>query len=150
MVISNLNIKQLEDRLTFINQAVARLKQLGAMERNAFLQDDFPAITESYLRRALEAVFDIARHILAKTAEKGVVEYKETARLLGKQGIIPLELSERLHLMAGYRNRLVHFYGEVTDQELYDIIRDHLKDFEDFIKAMVHFLKNYQSSRDLR
>ncbi len=36
MVISNLNIKQLEDRLTFINQAVARLKQLGAMKKIFF------------------------------------------------------------------------------------------------------------------
>ncbi len=78
-----------------------------------------------------------------------MVEYKETARLLGKHGIIPLELAERLYLMAGYRNRLVHFYGEITDQELYDIIRGHLKDFEDFIKALVRFLKNYQSSREV-
>jgi uncharacterized protein YutE (UPF0331/DUF86 family) len=28
----------------------------------------------------------------------------------------------RLVLMARYRNRMVHFYGEVTDEELYRIL----------------------------
>lgn len=77
MVISNLNIKLVEDRLGFISKSVARLKRLSYLDEEDFLGDDNPAIAESYLRRSLEAIFDVGRHIIAKTAGKGIVEYKE-------------------------------------------------------------------------
>ena len=60
MVISNLNTKLIEDRLGFINQAIVKLKKLSYLDEKAFLDGDNPAIAESYLRRALEAIFDRA------------------------------------------------------------------------------------------
>jgi uncharacterized protein YutE (UPF0331/DUF86 family) len=80
MVISNLNIKLIEDRLGFVNKAIAKLKRLSHLDEIDFLTDDNPAIAESYLRRSLEAVFDIGRHIIAKTAGKGIVEYRQSKK----------------------------------------------------------------------
>jgi uncharacterized protein YutE (UPF0331/DUF86 family) len=80
MVISNLNIKLIEDRLGFVNKAIAKLKRLSHLDEKNFLADDNPAIAESYLRRSLEAVFDIGRHIIAKTAGKGIVEYRQSEK----------------------------------------------------------------------
>ena len=147
MVISNLNIKLIEDRLIFINESIIRLKKLSALAQEDFLSGDNTAIAESYLRRSLEAVFDISRHIVAKSASGGVVEYKEIATALGNLGIITKEHSEKLRLMAGYRNRLVHFYHEITDKELYSLIKNHLGDMEIFIKEMKSFLEKYRSAR---
>lgn len=79
MVISNLNIKLIEDRLGFINEALAKLKRLSTYKEEEFLKEDNPAIAESYLRRSLESVFDIGRHIIAKTAGKGIVEYNSSS-----------------------------------------------------------------------
>ncbi len=147
MVISNLNIKLIEDRLIFINESIIRLKKLSALTQKDFLSGDNTAIAESYLRRSLEAVFDIGRHIVAKSASGGVVEYKEIATALGNLGIITKEHSEKLRLMAGYRNRLVHFYHEITDKELYSLIKNHLGDMEIFLKEMKSFLEKYRSAR---
>ena len=147
MVISNLNIKLIEDRLGFINKAVARLKRLSYIDERDFLDDDNPAIAESYLRRSLEAIFDIGRHIIAKTAGKGIVEYKEIASALGDRGVITKQLAERLRLMAGYRNRLVHFYHEVNDRELYLITKNNLADIEDFVKEMKTFIESYRQKK---
>ena len=147
MVISNLNIKLIEDRLGFINKAVARLKRLSYIDERDFLDDDNPAIAESYLRRSLEAIFDIGRHIIAKTAGKGIVEYKEIASALGDRGVITKQLAERLRLMAGYRNRLVHFYHEVNDKELYLITTGNLVDIEDFVKEMKTFIESYRQKK---
>ena len=116
MVISNLNMKLIEDRLGFINKAVTKLKKLARLDQKDFLEGDTPAIAESYLRRSLEAVFDIGRHIIAKTPGKGIVEYKEIAESLAERGVTTKGHAERLRLMAGYRNRLVHFYHEVTEK----------------------------------
>ncbi len=73
MFISNLNIKLIEDRLGFIIKSIAKLRKLSALDEKGFLSNDSPAIAESYLRRSLEAIFDIGRHIIAKTAGKGIV-----------------------------------------------------------------------------
>lgn len=141
MVISNLNIKLIEDRLGFINGALAKLKRLSLYSEEDFLKDDRPAIAESYLRRVLEAIFDIGRHIIAKIAGKGIVEYKEIARALGDKGVISKDCSKSLLLMAGYRNRLIHFYHEVGDRELYNILKENLTDIEGFIKEIKVFVE---------
>jgi uncharacterized protein YutE (UPF0331/DUF86 family) len=147
MVISNLNIKLIEDRLGFINKAVARLKRLSYLDKRDFLDDDRPGIVKGYLRRSLEAVFDIGRHIIAKSAGKGIVEYKEIASALGARGLITKQLAERLRLMAGYRNRLVHFYHEINDRELYLITKSNLADIEGFVKEMKTFIESYRQKK---
>lgn len=144
MVISSLNIKLIEDRLGLINQCLFKLKGLSGLSKDKFLNSEAPAIAESYLRRSLEAIFDIGRHIIAKTAQKPVVEYKEIAIKLAELGIISEEFSNRLRLMAGYRNRLVHFYHEVTEEELYRIIQENLEDIEEFILLIKNFIKKYR------
>ena len=149
MVISNLNIKLIEDRLGFVNKAIAKLKRLSHLDEKDFLTDDNPAIAESYLRRSLEAVFDIGRHIIAKTADKGIVEYKEIANALGENGVITKILAERLKLMAGYRNRLVHFYHQIPDQELYQIIKNNLGNIDNFVKEIKAFLESYRQSENI-
>jgi uncharacterized protein YutE (UPF0331/DUF86 family) len=143
MVISSLNIKLLEDRLRVVNETLMRLKRFGTLSEEDFFKGDNPAAVESYLRRSLEAIFDIGRHILAKVAGKGIVEYKEIARELGIKGVITQDLASRLIIMAGYRNRLVHFYHMVTDRELYDIVKGNLGDAEDYIREIKDFLENY-------
>jgi uncharacterized protein YutE (UPF0331/DUF86 family) len=140
MVIANLNIKLIEDRLGFINKAISILKKLANYSEQDFLNNENSAVAESYLRRSLEAVFDIGRHIIAKSAGKGIVEYKEIARSLGDNGVISKDCSNRLILMAGYINRLIHFYHEVEDKELYVILKENLADIEKFVTEIKSFL----------
>jgi len=137
-------MKLIEDRLGFIIESIAKLKKLSYLTDEDFLKDDRPAVAESYLRRSLEAIFDIGRHIIAKTAGKGVVEYKEIANALGQRGFITKQHAERLRLIAGYRNRLVHFYREVTDKELYSILKNNFSDIEDFVKEIKEFIEKYR------
>src|SRR3989339_1336447 len=123
MVISRLNTARILDIIGFIEDCIKELKPFSEMTEEAFLSDKKnPPFAESYIRRGLEAVFDIGRHILAKTAGFKEIEYKAIAKELGKNGVITKELAEVLYRMAGYRNRMVHFYKEVAPPELYQIV----------------------------
>lgn len=145
MVISSLNIARVLELLRFIETCLKELRPFSTMTVEEFLHDKKnPPFVESYLRRALEAVFDIGRHILAKTYGFKDIEYKAIAKGLGGKGIIPKELSETLYIMAGYRNRMIHFYREVTPEELYHIVANNLKDFESFTKEIVTFIRAYE------
>ena len=92
----------------------------------------------------MEAIIDIGRHIIAKHAGKSSVENKEIARLLGRYGVISEGLNERLMLMDGYRNRMVHFYRGVMEGELFQILINNLADAEQSTKEMGSFLEAYQ------
>jgi len=145
MVISSLNTTQIADRLKIIQESLFEMKKMARISLPDFLSDRRnPASTESFLRRCLEAIFDIGRHILAKSSGKKIIEYKEIALFLGREKIIPLDLSQRLIPIAGYRNRLVHFYHEISDKELYEIIQKDLGDIEEFVKAIERFLRAYR------
>ena len=148
MVISRLNTARILDIIGFIEDCIKELKPFAEMTEESFLSDKKnPPFAESYIRRGLEAIFDIGRHILAKTSGFKEIEYKAIAKELGEKGIITKELSELLHKMAGYRNRMVHFYKEVAPLELYQIVVNHLEDFERFNREVVAFIKAYETNR---
>lgn len=145
MVISNLNTARILELVRFIETCLQEIEPFSRMPREEFLSDrKNPPFLESYLRRALEAVFDIGRHILAKTAGFKEIEYKAIAKQLGEKEIITRELSDMLYMMAGYRNRMVHFYKEISPEELYYIAVSRLKDIERFNKEIVAFIRAYE------
>jgi len=112
------------------------------VDRAAFASDDVrTAAAESYLRRSLEAVFDIGRHLVAKSGYRRLAsEYKSIAKGLVEIGAVGGELGEKLVDMAGYRNRLVDLYDEVTADELYSILSSELEDFRRFVRAIRDYL----------
>ncbi len=146
MVISNLNTTRILELVRFIETCLQEIKYFADLSEEEFLSDKKnPPFVESYLRRSLEAIFDIGRHILAKTYGFKELEYKAIAKELGNKGIITKQLSDSLLMMAGYRNRMVHFYKEVTPLELYQIVKNNLSDIEQFIKEINAFLKDYSN-----
>lgn len=148
MVISSLNTTRILDIIRFIEDCITELEPFSEMSEEIFLSDKKnPPYVESYLRRGLEAIFDTGRHILAKTSGFKEIEYKSIAKELGKKGIISEALSDVLYKMAGYRNRMVHFYREVTPHELYQVITSHFSDLERFNKEIVVFVKKYKEKR---
>ena len=148
MVISNLHTSRILELLRFVETCVQELKPFPQMTKGEFLLDrKNPPFVESYLRRSLEAVFDTGRHILAKTYGFKEIEYRAIARELGERGVITREVSSLLQEMAGYRNRMVHFYREATPEELYDIVAKHLKGFDRFDREIIAFLKAYEEGK---
>ena len=137
------------DRLDWVERMVAEIRSLPLDDRKLFFSDKRNIWTaESCLRRGLEALFDLGRHILAKGFGKGVTEYKEIALSLREQGVFAQEDAELLRILAGYRNRLVHFYHEVDAEELYDICGQHLTDLERMVAAYQVWLKKHPDRLD--
>lgn len=124
-------------KIELVRQMLAGIATLPLASQLEFVSDPLMvAAGESFLRRSLEALFDIGRHILAKGFAVAATEYKAIARGLLQQGIIEPDLAQRMIQMAGYRNRLVHFYDEVTPEELYEILNLHLGDIETALAAI--------------
>lgn len=132
-------------RLNGIEGELAELYQLAKRPFEEFENFGDPfKLAQYHLHRALEGVFNIGGHILSRLpgGNRGGA-YKEIARLLGEKKIVPQAFAmKNLVKMAGYRNRLVHFYAEIAPKEIYDVLQENLSDFEVFLKSVKAILKN--------
>jgi uncharacterized protein YutE (UPF0331/DUF86 family) len=131
-------------RMDGILRDVERLRKCTLLSREEFKNnsDQFD-IARVHLREALEGVFHIGAHVLARMDGGRVTEYKEIARKLGEFGIVDKSFADTtLVQMAGYRNRLTHFYAGVTAEELYEIPLQHLADFDIFLSAVKNLLEH--------
>ncbi len=126
------DLKVVGDRLQIVVSCLTDLRSIPSSSIDEYISDRRnPLASDAALRRALEALFDVARHLLAKGKGLAGLEYREVAKLAKEHGLIEdSELADRFHAMAGYRNRLTHHYDKVTEFELYEIITMRLDDIE--------------------
>lgn len=132
------------DKVAAVQRMLDGIRSIPLDNLAAFTADGrMVAAGDSYLRRALEALLDLARHVLAKGFGRAPAEYGEVARQLGEVGVVNPELAARLSMMARYRNRMVHFYDEITDQELFAILTGELGDIEAVITGVTSWLVDH-------
>lgn len=127
-----IDLKVVQDRLQIVEECLRGLRALPLATLDIFLADyRNPAAAESLLRRSLEALLDVARHLLAKGFGQRSLEYRQVALLSMEKGLIrDAGLGQQFLLIASYRNRLTHVYSEVTPDELYKIASTELGDVE--------------------
>ena len=137
------------DRMALLEEVLQDIRCLPLAERELFFTDRRNLWSgESCLRRALEALLDIGRHILAKGFAVAVSEYKEVADKLQEYGVLSKDEGKLLRLLAGYRNRLVHFYHEVSADELYQVCSEQLPDLERIVSAYRQWLSDHPEKLD--
>ncbi|MBN2105740.1 DUF86 domain-containing protein [bacterium] len=130
-------------RLDGIQHDIAKLKELGELPVHEFSNEDSFIRAQFYLRRALEGVFNIGTHILSRIPGGRVSEYKQIALKLGELGIVDEQFANgHLKAMAGYRNRLTHFYSDIRPEEIYQIIQEYLPDFDTFCVSVQRLISN--------
>ncbi|MGD0310358.1 MAG: HepT-like ribonuclease domain-containing protein [Acidobacteriota bacterium] len=133
-------------RLDGIARDRLMLQKLGELPDAEFAKEENFVCAQFYLRRALEGVFHIGSHILSRIPGGRVTEYKAIALKLGEIGIVHQEFANKgLKAMAGYRNRLTHFYADVNPAELHRILRHDLADFDTFAAAIKALLEHPES-----
>jgi uncharacterized protein YutE (UPF0331/DUF86 family) len=141
MTPSHIRADVIAARVAWVRDMIAGLRALPIDDEAVFLATPATiAAAESYLRRALEAILDLGRHVLAKGFGRPVVEYKEIATRLAECGVLSAEEAALLRDMAGYRNRMVHFYDEVGASEIFAIATGRLVEVERVLDAMVAWI----------
>ena len=137
------------ERAAWIRKMLDGIQALPLSSCEEFKDDPrTAAAAESYLRRALEALLDLGRHVLAKGFALAPAEYKEIADDLVKAGVLTKDTGALLRQMAGYRNRLVHFYHEVSKEELYTLCTQQVSDVERVCAEVLQWLRGHSEKMD--
>lgn len=132
-------------RIDGITRDLVRLHEIASLPQEEFsdTRKDYFDVAKLRLREALEGVFNIGAHILSRIEGGRTTAYKEIAKKLGALGIMEKKFADgALADMAGYRNRLTHFYADVPAAEIYEVLHKHLGDFDIFLSAVKKVLEH--------
>jgi uncharacterized protein YutE (UPF0331/DUF86 family) len=135
-----------QDRLVKLvsqmRKAEAQLERLRRISRGLFLSDlDKVGSAKYHFIVAIEAAIDISNHIISQNGLRAPEDYADTFSVLEEHGVLENDFAESLKEMARFRNRLVHIYWEVDEEQLYEILQSRLGDFKKFLDQVAKFLR---------
>lgn len=116
-----------------LGEQLSILQQRAGEDRSALRADEARLSGTKYrFVTAIEAVLDIAHHLLASELWGPAEDSAGAVRLLARHGVLDADLAERLARATGFRNLLVHGYAEVDDDRVVAQL-DELDDLSSFI-----------------
>ncbi len=96
---------------------------------------------ERLLHLSIECVIDIC-NIITSGLKLGLPSDEEEMLIkLERNSVVSKEMKKTLTGMKGIRNILVHKYGEVKDEIVFEALSEKLGDFEKFKEEILKFLK---------
>jgi uncharacterized protein YutE (UPF0331/DUF86 family) len=102
-------LKNLKEALMDIQRLISQVESIEEFVSPD--RKDVRNLSVHHLRIALESVLDISRHIIAvKGFGIADLETENIINILGKNGVIPYQFSQKMRGMAGMRNAIVYVY----------------------------------------
>ncbi|WP_297498375.1 DUF86 domain-containing protein [Thermococcus sp.] len=124
------------------------LGSLKLVEEN--LQEDFETfqslglIKDGIYKRiefAIQNVMDICAILNSDLKLRMPEKEEDVFEGLVGAGILPREMANKLRLMKGFRNILVHHYGRINDELAFETLREHLDGIYEFVELVEKFLE---------
>lgn len=114
-----------------------RVKRVVSLE--GFLADlDCQESILFNLQMAVQNCIDIAAHIISEE-ELGIAgSTNEMFYILQEKGYLSPELTENMVAAIGFRNLVVHEYGNIELRQVYQIAHQDIDDMESFLKAIIN------------
>jgi len=134
--------------LARLSELEGYLRELHTIEPKSF--SEFQEIEkkracERLLQISVEAAIDIC-HLFVTGLKLGLpAEEEDLFVKLEREQIISSLLKEKLKEMKGFRNILVHEYGEVDDKIVYQAVKTRLGDFNMFKREILGALEKSKS-----
>ena len=103
---------------------------------------DNKLIYERLLHLSIECLIDIC-NIIISNLKLGLPSDEEDMFVkLERNGVVSKEMKNILIGMKGMRNILVHKYGDVKDELVFEALSEKLGDFEEFKEEVLKFLNS--------
>jgi uncharacterized protein YutE (UPF0331/DUF86 family) len=134
-------VEVIRKRLNKLDEYIAILNKLSQYSYEEFISEPyFYGSAERFLHLSVEAIIDMGNHIIADS-ELGVVNwYSDIPMILFEKGYIDEKLQKVWIRMIGFRNTLVHDYVDIDQKIVYDVLKNHIDDLEEFRKLFAQFL----------
>ena len=127
-------------KVAAVQRCLKRIQETTMLEPGSLDDIDKEDIFVLNLQRSIQAVIDLATHIVASEGLGLSDTVKGNFKLLQNAGVISKELAAKMESMVGFRNIAMHDYQAIDKDILKSILIHNLKDLEDFYTiVLLHF-----------
>ena len=137
--------KQIIYRL--LNNIESYLRDLQEIDNISYndYSDDIKTqrFVERTLQIAIEAMFDVAHHIISDEKYREPNSYADAFSVLEENEVISLDFLFIAKLMAQFRNKIVHYYENIDSELVYTIAKTKRKDFVNYINMIKNWISNH-------
>lgn len=142
-----IDTQSVNDRLAFIQTTLQQLRSRQTLTLETLKNDpDKRGATLYEFQTCIEAMSDIANHLIAATGLRKPQERGEAFTILAEAGILPQTLAQELVEAVGVRNILVHGYLNVVLDLVHRSLQSDLPRIEAFARYIVAYLKSQSDS----
>jgi len=141
-------VKVTEDKIISkfqkLDEYLSNLSQLKKEIKNEqdFLNDfHLYGLAERYLQLSCQIVLDVVDLLIIGEGFKKPEDRYESISLLYNRGIVSENTASKLQGISGFRNILVHEYGEIDRKKVYEVLQNQVKDLEEFKKEILKFIE---------
>ncbi len=138
--------KQILDKFQNLDEYVGYLKQLAKEtqdKKEEFLSNfQLFGLTERYLQLAIQTLIDIVQLVIIEQNLRRPENNQEAISLLYNEKVISEHIASRLDGIVGFRNILVHEYGKIDREMVFEYLQRKTNDFVDFKKEVLEYLRN--------
>ena len=117
-------------------------------EMESFLKSsDIEILKDMRTLRALErdfqlvvdAMTDINQHFIRELNLPLPDDFQSAFYILGKNGILPKDFSDKIAPIVGLRNKVVHRYETVSNEQFLEDLRNNFSDFKTYEKYILDY-----------
>lgn len=135
------NPNVLHRRLEKLDEYLGYLEEAQRYSFREFVEDpERRGSVERYLHLAIEALTDMANHVVADDDLGSVEQARDLPPLLAEHGYLEEPLVSRWQDMIGFRNVLVHEYTDIDPEQVYDVLQHQLDDLRRLRRVFGRFL----------
>jgi len=89
------------------------------------------------IQTAVQNCIDIAAHIISEEGFGVPGSTTEMFYVLEKNGYLDSDLTSKMLKAVGFRNLIVHEYGKIELEQVYEIAQNNINDLNEYLKAII-------------
>ena len=115
-----------------------RVLEKRDVELDNFIKDiDRQEIILFNIQTAVQNCIDIAAHIISEESFGVPGSTTEMLYILEKNGYLDNDLTQKMVKAVGFRNLIVHEYGKIELEQVYEIAQNDINDLNEYLKAII-------------
>ncbi|MFL6260323.1 MAG: type VII toxin-antitoxin system HepT family RNase toxin [Thermoanaerobaculia bacterium] len=139
---ADVNPEYLLEQFQLIEEYLRRAQGIAGRSRDEYLRD--PYAVDASVRELVvlfETSHNVAKHLISREGWRAPASKAEAFEILGEQGILPEDLVDAFREASRFRNLVTYQTTIIRDETVYQILQDHLTDFERFLSLVARWLK---------
>lgn len=139
-----MNREYLLEQFGLLEEYLERARSISRRQEDEFLSD--PILVDASVRQItvlFETSHNIAKHLIAELGWREAQSKAEAFEILAERDVLPAPLCDSLRQAARFRNLATYQTARLADKIVYEILTEHVADFEKFAAHVAHWLDEH-------